>query len=631
MKVINKEELIPLLRELFSKAQNKVFVVSAWIRGSIFKELLSLLKEGIKLEVIVRAGSLSDLDITDIAFFRETKNFGGKIYLNPKLHSKFLIIDDRIAVVGSSNITFMGLYPEGNVETNVLIDEEDKVKELKEFYDSLKKESADYTDVVGFVKTSQSAKESEIILLEDLKEQTYLKIPLENGFLLGRLSKVNRGTEVGMDVLKKILGAEVYDWKVASLFAYFYENAEILNGKLEILGEYERERNLFKTPTLPAKAGLLIRKINSEDEELKKVLLKNHSGYDMRYPVYVGKLYGTEVGSFLDMDKVIPMHMAILGTTGSGKTTFTKKLLKNFKEDVEVFLFDIYGEYREELKNEFPVEEVILENILFPVSVDDIKELLKEGGATLEERSSEEKEFFSVFRRALRPDLERTELSEKSLIELFSEAERYLIAKVFRNEVKEAVEHLRRTYGEDALTRQPEVVKDIKNALLSEKRIKIFNFKELDITETKVNLTGLILKEVFIKAKREPKDRLIVIEEAQNVAPERGFGEVPTGRENVAYTFAKKIAMEGRKLRLGLIAITQRPANVSKFILSQLNTQVIFKLITKNDLEAVSVFFEHSKEDIFRLLPFLKPGTAFVSGLAVPFSFLFQMEEIPYY
>ncbi|MDQ7081723.1 MAG: ATP-binding protein [Aquificota bacterium] len=105
--------------------------------------------------------------------------------------------------------------------------------------------------------------------------------------------------------------------------------------------------------------------------------------------------------------------------------------------------------------------------------------------------------------------------------------------------------------------------------------------------------------------------------------------EVQSGRENLAYTGIRRVALEGRKFRLGLVAVTQRPASISKFILSQLNTQVIFKLITRNDLEAVSVFFEHSKEDVFRLLPSLKPGTAFITGLGVPFGFLFSMEEIP--
>jgi len=625
MKVLKKEELVPTLYQLFSRAKEKVFVVSAWIRGSIFKELLSLLPESIELEVIVRARNLSDMDITDEAFFRETKKKNGKIFLNPKLHSKFLVIDEKYALVGSSNITFMGLYPEGNVETNVLIDEEDKIKELLEFYEELKRNSVDYTDVVGYVVSSRSPKEAEVILLEDVKEQTYLGIWGEE-FFLCRLSNVSGKKEPKEDALGRILSSEVFDWKVSALFAHLYEKPELKTGKLEILGEYERDRNLFKTPTKGVEPGALVKKLEPESEELKRILFKNHSGYDMKYPTYLGKLYDTGVKAYLDMDKVLGMHMAVLGTTGSGKTTFVKKILKNFKES-EVIIFDIYGEYSRELN----AKEVILKNVLFPISVDDVKDYLREAGSTLEERSTEEKEFFSVFRRALKPDLESTELKQKSLKELYEEALKNLHSLPLKQDAQTVYEHLERTYSKEALELQPKVLKEVSQLLNSEERVKVFNFKEVDITETKVNLIGLILKEVFIRAKKDRKPRLVVVEEAQNVAPEKGTGDVPSGKENVAFIYTKKIAMEGRKLNLGLIAITQRPANLSKFILSQLNTQVIFKLITKNDLDAVSPFFEYSKEDIFRLLPFLKPGTAFISGLAVPFSFLFQMEEIPYY
>lgn len=627
MKVIYKEELVPFLRELFQKAQKSVYVVSAWIRGSTFKELISLLKENIELEVIVRAGNLSDMDVTDVAFFRETKNKGGKIYLNPKLHAKFLIIDEKYAVLGSSNITFMGLYPEGNVEANLYIEEEEKVKELLEFYRSLKEESFDYTDTVGFVLSGKSSKEAEILLLENVKEQTYVKIPTEEGFTLARISKITTSKELKSEVANKILKSELYDYEVASFFAYFNENPEISTAKIEVLGNYEEERNLFKTPNTPLNSGLTVKKLSEDDKELEKIMKKNHSGYDMKYPVYIGKLYETNIKAYLDMDKVIPMHMAVLGATGSGKTTFVKKVLKNFKYDAEVYIIDIYGEYAEEVEG----EELKIKNILIPLSVEDIKELFKEAGAVLEERSTEEKEFFSVFRQALKPDIEMTELRRRSLKEIFEDAMKFLVSRYLRTEAENAYSYLERTYGKEALTLQPQILTEVRRILNSESKVKIFNFKEVDITETKINLTGLILREIFIKAKNEQKDRIVVLEEAQNVAPEKGTAEVPTGKENLAFTFTKKIALEGRKLRLGLVAITQRPASISKFILSQLNTQIIFKLIVKNDLDAVSQFFEQSKEDIFRLLPSLKPGTAFASGLGVPFSFLFQMEEIPYY
>jgi DNA helicase HerA-like ATPase len=37
----------------------------------------------------------------------------------------------------------------------------------------------------------------------------------------------------------------------------------------------------------------------------------------------------------------------------------------------------------------------------------------------------------------------------------------------------------------------------------------------------------------------------------------------------------KRIALEGRKFGVGLVAITQRLANLNKYILSQMNTQAI--------------------------------------------------------
>ncbi len=629
MRVIEKENLAGVLRDLFSRASQKVVVVSAWIRGSIFKELLSLLGEGVELEVVVRAGSLSDMDVTDAVFFKETKARGGRIYLNPRLHSKFLVVDEKYAVLGSSNITFMGLYPEGNLETNVLIEEPDRVEELLRVYESIRAESLDYTGTLGFVLQS-GPKECEVLLLEEVKEQTYLSLPFVGGLFLGRLKSLTSLKELKEEALRKVLSSDSYDWKVASLFAGLYENPELLRGRVEILGEYERERNLFKTPLRAPSPGTFVKELSPQEEDLERILLKNHSGYDMAVPLYVGKLYGTEVKAFLDLDKVIPMHMAVIGATGSGKTTFVKKILKGFPREVEVFVLDIYGEYGE-LEEQRETRFLNLPNVLLPLSVEDVKELLKEGGSTLEERSSEEKEFFSVFRRALKPDLRKTELLTRNLLQLYEEALSHLHSRLLKEEARGVLENLMRTYGEEAFLRQPEALKGLVNLLESPESLKILNFKEVDITETKVNLAGLLLKEVFILAKKNPRDRVVVIEEAQNIAPERGFGEVATGRENLAFTFARKIATEGRKLRLGMIAITQRPAGISKFILSQLNTQVVFKLITRNDLEAVSPFFEHTKEDLFRLLPFLKPGTAFLSGLGVPFSFLFRMEEIPYY
>ncbi len=643
MDVLRGEEILDKVRELFSKADKSVKLSSAWIKGDVLRELISSLGEGVELEVVIRASSYDDLQITDPQVFTAVSEAGGKVYLNPRLHAKFVIIDGKEAVLGSANITHSGLYREGNIETAVYIREPRKVKELEEEFESIKSQSYDFSKTVAFVVSLDTAREGRVILTREVQEQTYVRIPIADGnFFLGRLFDIRsinlslsefEGEDSPKDsaFIREVFSEREFGWVVASLFARSQEGVEIKVAKFEVLGEYERERNLFKTPIRPVRAGTPVEVLEVEEESLRAILLKNHSGYDMRFPTYVGRLQGTEVKAFLDMDKVVSMHMAVIGATGSGKTTFVKKVLKNFQEPTKVFVFDMYGEYYEELKELDSVRNVALPNVLVPIDGDDLKRLLKESGLTITERSTDEKELMSFFRKHLKPELERSHLMEKSLETLIKEGSLRVKDRYTREALMDVLEFWKRTYGEESVKLQPEVFSQLKDSLRADERVVIYNYRDVDITETRVNIAGLVMREILKEAKSEPRDRLIVLEEAHNFAPERGTSEVQAGRENLAYISARRIAMEGRKLRLGLIAITQRPANISKFILSQLNTQVIFKLITRNDLDAVSPFFEQSKEDVFNLLPFLKPGTAYISGLAVPFSFLFQMEEIPYW
>jgi DNA helicase HerA-like ATPase len=144
--------------------------------------------------------------------------------------------------------------------------------------------------------------------------------------------------------------------------------------------------------------------------------------------------------------------------------------------------------------------------------------------------------------------------------------------------------------------------------------------------ESRLNIVGLIMKEIFLSSMKDGRRRIVVLEEAHNFAPERGAIDIPTGKENIALQMTKRIALEGRKFSVGLIAITQRPANLNKYILSQMNTQAIFRLVSKNDLDAVSVFFGERDWGFLNLLPLLRPGALYLSGLAVPFGMLLEIE-----
>jgi len=143
-----------------------------------------------------------------------------------------------------------------------------------------------------------------------------------------------------------------------------------------------------------------------------------------------------------------------------------------------------------------------------------------------------------------------------------------------------------------------------------EYHINLAGINEEDIRH---KLTASILTQIFNEKKENPKvlDTVFVIEEAHNFAPEGG------GRNNPASRIIQKIAAEGRKFRLGLIVITQRPAYVSKVVLSQCSTQAIFRLININDLNQIREVVEGVGEAEINQLPHFETGQAIFAGVAI--------------
>ncbi len=645
MKLLPKDEILPTLKKLFSSAEKSVKISSPWIKSDLLKELID--NKNISIELVVRNSEIEDFLITDADIFQIVKNLRGKIYLNPDIHSKFVIIDDRTAAVGSANLTKAGLYEDGNIETAVLIDEAEEVKRLRDQFEEIKKLSIDiFQEIAGVVLNSVSAISSEILLFQELPQQTYVKIPLsEKAFLLGRIavikdlndslfstfySFINRSVFTEPKKLEMVLTQKDPLIKKALILAYLNEKqTSIKVGQLEILAEFNPEEikqreSILKTPMVPPEAGSLVFTLKDQ-KEIQDIMQINHAGYQMGKPVKFGKLFNTDLNAFIDLEKIYTMHMAVLGTTGSGKTTFVRRILENFGySDIDVYIFDLYGEYEKSVKDKY---QLLFPNILFPISFENLKDLFRQYGIVFQERSSEERRVSSYFRKNLKPDLQIIGLREKSLEDMLVEASEMTDIKGdLRQELFTFLDMLKKDFQEEPLRIHPEVVRKIDESLRSEKNIVIYNFQQIEDPVTRVNIAGLLMKEIFRLSKSDAKKRVIILEEAQNFAPEKGFGEIQAGVSNISYMMAKKIATEGRKFDLGLIAITQRPANINKYVLSQLNTQAVFKLINRNDLDAVSVFFEYSKQDIFSILPFLKPGTGFITGLGVPFGILTEIK-----
>jgi len=649
MEILKKEEILPYIQELAKKAKKYIRISSPWIKLDVLK---TVLKNGINVEIILRDSQLEDLFITDKKIFNYIKEINGSIYLNPDIHAKFFIVDGKEAVIGSANITDSGLLENGNIETAVYLTDKQHIQKLESYFDEIKENSINlFSNIKGILLNSVNSRNVEALLFEKIPEQTYIKIPIsKEAFYLGRISNVkdlssslfssfstflSKSIFLDYQQLKSIFLEKDEIWKKAAIFAYLNEkNRGIFLCSIEILAEFNPEKikekeSILKTPIIPPDSGSPFYTFE-EEKQIEDILKINHAGYRMGTPVKFGKLFNTSLTAYIDLEKIYTMHMAVLGTTGSGKTTFLRRVLENISNlGVRFFIFDLYGEYYSNLKNAgvSGIKRFQLENTIFPISAEQMKEIFKIYGIPLQEKSLEEKRIVSFFRLNLKPDLSIISFGKKDFETILIESSQLAdIESPLRNEIFVLLDMLKEDFGEEALRNQINIVKQIKDSFNQKEPIVIYDLKNIEDPKTRINIAGLIMKEIFRISKEKKGKRIVVLEEAQNFAPERGFGEITASSDNLSYIMARKIATEGRKFNLGLIAITQRPANISKYVLSQLNTQVIFKLTNKNDLEAVSSFFEFSKEDIFYLLPFLKPGSCFITGLAVPFGILTEIK-----
>ncbi|MFK5982244.1 MAG: ATP-binding protein [Flavobacteriaceae bacterium] len=120
---------------------------------------------------------------------------------------------------------------------------------------------------------------------------------------------------------------------------------------IQLVGEGQKngnfQRGITQYPT-----------INDEAHLVSEVDLKRIYGQpDKPYFVNIGHISGAEsIPALIDVNKLITRHSAILGTTGSGKSTTVASILNKLSDPEKypssrILVFDIHGEYGAALKD----------------------------------------------------------------------------------------------------------------------------------------------------------------------------------------------------------------------------------------------------------------------------------------
>jgi DNA helicase HerA-like ATPase len=115
----------------------------------------------------------------------------------------------------------------------------------------------------------------------------------------------------------------------------------------------------------------------------------------------------------------------------------------------------------------------------------------------------------------------------------------------------------------------------------------------------------------------------LLLEEAHNFAP----GQAYTPAEQRAVSTTKQIAQEGRKFRVGLILISQRPSRLDETTLSQCNSFIIMRMVNPADQSFVRKVIENLGEDEAKMLPDLDVGEALLSGQLTNFPVLVRIKK----
>ena len=144
--------------------------------------------------------------------------------------------------------------------------------------------------------------------------------------------------------------------------------------------------------------------------------------------------------------------------------------------------------------------------------------------------------------------------------------------------------------------------------------LKVVDFSEVP-SDILPLIISLVAKLVFSVQQWTPIEKrhpvALFCDEAHLYIPER---QSSGGMDGISIDTFERIAKEGRKYGVGLVVISQRPSEVNRTVLSQCNNLVAMRLTNGEDQNVVRRLLPDSLGGFSELLPILDTGEALVVG-----------------
>ena len=422
---------------------------------------------------------------------------------------------------------------------------------------------------------------------------------------------------------------------VSSLIGLDGEGCELYEITVETVGFFHQGLGDFVNPRIPPEPGDPV--FLASSNTLADCLSPRHAGETGS--AHVGSLLTREAGEVpvvLSIKDVVSTHLAILASTGAGKSytagVLVEELMMPYNR-AAVLVVDPHGEY-DTLR-----------------SVEDDSRFRSEDGDYKPEVKIFTHERVKVrFSSLTEADIKYLlpEGTSEKMLHFLSQAFRQLIATRqnelwgyhdLRDEVK-AQKYDGDARGEASnassiegllwrldsrFDRPNSIFSDSEHIPLAELfrpgRCTVLQLSDIEQNEQQVAVATLLrrvnkarMMSVRGEAVRGSDNELsypvfTLLEEAHRFAP--------AGQTVVSTNILKQILSEGRKFGVGIGLITQRPGKLDQDVLSQCMTQIIMRIVNPVDQDTVAKSVEGAGRQLLQELPALTKGQAVISGVGV--------------
>ncbi|HEX8250234.1 MAG TPA: ATP-binding protein [Pyrinomonadaceae bacterium] len=427
---------------------------------------------------------------------------------------------------------------------------------------------------------------------------------------------------------------------VSSLIGLNGEACEIYEIQVETIGYFDGNLKDFVNPRIPPNPGDAV--FMTSSETLAQMLSPKRNAE--LGSAHIGSLLTRNAGEVpvvLSIKDVVSTHLAILASTGSGKSytagVLVEELMNQYNR-AAVLIVDPHGEYHtmqsiqgdgqffggDGYKPEVKIFTPDKIKVRFSTLTEaDVKYLLPEG------TSDKMLHFLAQAFRSLNERLRAERKQDYAYA--YHDLRTEVMAQKYGDEKKagdggnvSSIDGL--LWRLDSRFDRPDSLFSAQDHiplkdLFAPGRCTILELSDIEQHEQQV-IVGTLLRRVNkarvlttrgeAQANTEnhlPYPVFTLLEEAHRFAP--------AGASVVSTNILKQILAEGRKFGVGIGLITQRPGKLDQDVLSQCMTQIIMRIVNPIDQQTVAQSVEGAGRAMLAELPALTKGQAVISGVGI--------------